>query len=497
LKTNITTVHHIKVNLRGGIVAVGDLLPILEVLQQVGIKEVRFGTRQQLYFEVKDDELEQIEYGFLSTDSEFEIDSDDYPNIVSSYVTDDLFTQSTWLREGVYRDVLDSFNHRPKLKVNLVDNSQSLVPLFTGNLNFISSEVSNYWYLYVRFPKTNILYCWSSLIYSFDISSVCQNIEAVIWEEPGLFVGCEEIDGTSLEEKVKDKGNYFSQALTAPLMTDEFQLPYYEGFNKYNDKFWLGIYRRSELFSVDFLSDICTVCAKTRVAQIYTTPWKSIIIKGIQASDRKLWNGVLNKHRINVRHASNELNWQTEDVCDYGLALKHELISHFDRMDLRTFKLCFAIKTNPKSSLFGSIIIKQLFLDTDGEWFDVLHTVDFNPNSKNLIHYEHRVPRSGLIDVLTSLCSYYYELQETKSNMSTFDQVDYASTNEASQEVVIIHQCTKCLSLYDPEWGDEVASIEPGIAFSALDDTYCCSICNADKEYFIAVNKKTLEIINA
>ena len=493
----MTTTHHIKVNLRGGIVAVGDLLPVLEILQQVGVKEVRFGTRQQLYFEVEDEELEQIEYGFLSTDSEFEIDSDDYPNIISSYVTDDLFTQSTWLREGVYRDILDSFSYKPKLKVNVVDNSQSLVPFFTGNLNFISSEISNYWYLYILFPKTNTLYCWSSLIYSFDISLVSQHIEEVIWKESDLFVGREEIDGVILEEKVKDKGNYFSQELTTPLFLPEFQLPYYEGFNKYNDKFWLGIYRRSELFSVDFLLDICSVCSKTRIAQIYTTPWKSIIIKGIQFLDRKLWNGVLNKNRINVRHASNELNWQTEDLCSYGLALKHELIFHFDRMDLRTFKLCFAIKTNPKSSLFGSIIIKRLFRDAEGDWFDVLHTVDFNPYSKNLIPYAQRVSRSELSDILTRLCNYHYELQERQSDISTSDHSDYAVENDTSYELVVIHQCIECLSLYDPEWGDEVANIEPGVAFSMLEETYRCPICAAGKERFVAVNKRNLEIIKS
>src|SRR5690606_762088 len=137
----------------------------------------------------------------------------------------------------------------------------------------------------------------------------------------------------------------------------------------------------NELFSVAFLKDLCHICLKTRIGQIYTTPWKSIIIKGVASSDRKLWNAVLDKNRINVRHASNELNWQIEDLCEESLQLKYELIRAFNESDTRTFKLCFAIKINPQSGLFGSIIIRKQSekehttdLENTNPKFDVLHT---------------------------------------------------------------------------------------------------------------------------
>jgi hypothetical protein len=31
-----------------------------------------------------------------------------------------------------------------------------------------------------------------------------------------------------------------------------FNLPYYEGLNRYDNRYWLGIYQRDELFSVRF-----------------------------------------------------------------------------------------------------------------------------------------------------------------------------------------------------------------------------------------------------
>ena len=162
--TEIKT-HQIKVNLPGGIVSVGDLSVMLDILKKSGVENVRFGTRQQLYFSATSAQLEDIEHGFLISDTDFETDADRQPNIVSSYVAEDLFNSSNWLREGVYKDILDTFNYSPGLKINLIDDSQNLIPFFSGNLNFISSDIGSYWHLYIRFPKTNIIYYWSSMVY--------------------------------------------------------------------------------------------------------------------------------------------------------------------------------------------------------------------------------------------------------------------------------------------------------------------------------------------
>ena len=150
------------------------------------------------------------------------------------------------------------------------------------------------------------------------------------------------------------------QDIAYPLKLPDFYLPYYEGFNKYNNKYWLGVYRRNELFPLEFLKDVaCQLCLKTSIGQIYTTPWKSIIIKGIDPVDRPEWGLLLSKYYLNVRHAANELNWQIEDICEEGLELKKQLVMEFEEIDLRTYQLCFAIKTQPKTGLPGSVIIKK------------------------------------------------------------------------------------------------------------------------------------------
>ncbi|SDL40518.1 Rubredoxin [Pedobacter sp. ok626] len=485
--------HQIKVNLPGGIVSVGDLSVILETLESAGIENVRFGTRQQLYFSANSAQLEDIEHGFLMSDTDFETDADRHPNIVSSYVAEELFNNSNWLREGVYKDILDSFGHSPGLKINLIDDSQTLVPFFSGNLNFISSDIGNYWHLYVRFPKTNTIYYWSSLVCSEDIAPLSEMIESMILGHKHLYYDQAEADGQQLENTIKTKGNFLFQSPQSLLRAPDFQVPYYEGFNKYNEKYWLGIYRRNELFPVAFLKELCDICRKTRIGQLYTTPWKSIIIKEVAPTDRKLWNAVLDKNRINVRHASNELNWQTEDLCEEGLALKHELIREFNEYDLRTFKLCFAIKINPKSGLFGAVIIRKQTITTDSgtpALFDLLHTVDFNPNSKHYFSYAQGLSKTDLFSSLVQLCEDYHQLQTLAAGKQPDNY--YETSNTIESEITYVHQCGHCLSIYDELWGEESQGIPAGTPFSALPTDYCCPLCEASLAQFTPIIKETL-----
>ena len=169
--------HIVKINLPGGIIAAGDLYTIVEAAERAKVPDMQFGARQQLYCKVADRygsvffrELEQA--GIF-----FETEKETHPNIISSYVTESVFGKSQWISEGLYKDILAGFDFRPRLKINLVESSQSLIPFFTGHLNFVSSAVNNHWHLYVRRPGTNDMYGWKTGVYSPDISRVSRLIE--------------------------------------------------------------------------------------------------------------------------------------------------------------------------------------------------------------------------------------------------------------------------------------------------------------------------------
>ncbi|MEO6850851.1 MAG: rubredoxin, partial [Mucilaginibacter sp.] len=97
----------IKVNLPGGVVSAGDLYDILAIAENAGAKNVSIGNRQQLYFDIPMECLEDLETDMFAAEISYEINSDQFPNMISSYVTDSIFNSESWLKEGVYKDIFD------------------------------------------------------------------------------------------------------------------------------------------------------------------------------------------------------------------------------------------------------------------------------------------------------------------------------------------------------------------------------------------------------
>lgn len=473
----------IKVNLPGGVISAGDLYELLLIAENAGAQDIRIGNRQQLFFCIDADHLEDLEMDMLRAEISYEINEDEFPNIISSYVTDAIFNTESWIKEGVYKDIFDLFNFKPELKINLVDQHQTFVPFFSGNFNFITSAVSNYWYLYIRFPKTTDIYCWPSLVYSDDIPVLSRIAEKTILDHKALFYDRQKINHQKFHNLVIAQHDLVTQPITEQLKLPEFQLPYYEGFNRYaNNKHWLGIYRRNELFPLEFMKDICSICLQNRIGQVYTTPWKSLLIKGISETNRKDWGVVLNKYRINVRHASNELNWQLENLNSESLELKQQLVREFEEYDLRTYRLCFAIKMQPKTGLLGSIIIKKRSADR----FDILHTRDFNPNTKDDVVYKENLHVADLGQCLIELCNYFYGiLLDNNIVLTSTETEDEEQTGKKGSPV---YQCKNCFSIYDQTYGDAMNDIAPGVDFELLEN-YSCPVCESSKSSFIRIEK--------
>lgn len=487
------------INFKGGIVPVGHLNEILELLSVLKIESVRFGLRQEMIVEVPGKSITAFTAACKQQAIHAVAQKKALPNIVSSYAGANIFNGESWVREGLYKDVFELFDYESTLKINICEQQQTFVPFFTGNINFIASGHTHYWYVYIRFPKTQTLYCLPELVYTDDIVLVAKQAEKIILKEPALYVENKNANGNSLFEKLKTQINFIGKKMESPLRIPKFSLPYYEGFNKAGNEYWLGVYRRDEWFSVAFLKDICSVCIETKTAQLYTTNWKGIIIKNIDASKRNLWDYILGRHRINVRHAANELNWQVEDHTEEGLILKRLIIRHFDKADVRTYGLCFAIETRP-ASMFGTVVIRKTDRKNPGrlkslERFDILYTKDFNPNNpRELVLFRKDVMKEHIGTYLVSLCKLFYDEESREDILQQLTQQTMINNNVAVTEKKIVYQCKDCLSIYDEQAGDIATNILPNTPFDALDEHYCCPLCEAPKDNFVAVDAAKLQL---
>jgi rubredoxin len=481
----------IYINFTGGIVSPGFLKDVLEIAAMLKVSQVTFGLRQQLIIELPVKQLPAFRLACADKGIVYASKKEGRPNIVSSYPAAGIFTPESWVREGVYKDIFNSFDFTPQVKININDSNQSFVPFFTGHVNWISSEAAHFWYLYVRFPKTDQVHLFPECVYTNDIAAVSKQLE--------LLLASKEItDSETLYKKLKANLAFISKPAETELVLPKFSLPYYEGFNKHENNYWLGIYRREEAFPVAFLLQLCSICIETKIGQLYTTTWKSIIIKGIEANNRNDWDDALGRYRINVRHAANELNWQVEDHCENGLQIKRQIIRYFDKQDVRTYGLSFVVKTHPFSSMFGSVVIRQQAVKNPDrlkalERFEILHTADFNPNASTLVLYRQDIEKEYLGTYLVSLCKYFYERESRKQERpSTPNGTPNTAITSGSEKVA--YQCKNCLTVYDDTFGDEENGIAPGTAFIDLPETYRCPLCESPRQEFLGVNANSMEL---
>lgn len=483
----------VTINFTGGIVSPGNLKETLLLAKEARVAQVRFGLRQQLRLEMQSKNVRPFLTACAAVGIRAAKTEKASPNLVSSYPSADIFTTESWLREGVYKDIFDSFAFVPQLKINVCDSRQCFVPFFTGHLNWIAGASPHYWQLYIRFPKTGRVYHWKEQVYTNDVPLLSQRLEKEILNNKELFFANEHANGDELFRRIRTSLTYNAKPGDATPLID-FSLPYYEGFNRVNNQLWLGIYRRNESFPIDFLLDLCELCLQTRIGQLYTTPWKSIIIKNIEEGHRKRWDRVLGQYRINVRHAANELNWQVEDETEKGLQLKNHIIRHFDKEDVRTYGLCFAVQTRPTSSMFGSVVIRKQPTKNPHrlkalERYDLLYKEDFNPNGEKLVMFREGVEKEYIGTYLVSLCKHFYE---DRAHASLPVPEVQAPPLEQAADTPVFHQCGYCQTVYVPALGEEAQDIAPGTSFDALPTQFYCPLCEAPKESFVKMEVAVL-----
>ncbi|MRI00190.1 rubredoxin [Kriegella sp. EG-1] len=468
-----------RILLKGGVTSPGELKDIILMLESAGLKEVFFGSRQDLLFPLKDikEELQLEQLSKFNTDI---ITNRSYQNIISSYVSADVFEMTYWLKGSTYLYILEGFDYLPKLKINVTDPKQRLVPLFSGNLNFIASESEDYWYLNIKLPHWQSAEYYPVLIYSWDINIISKTIEEVyedITDIDELFF--------VLNKKIDTNNKTIERELNIPFLT----FPYYEGMNRMGlDQYWLGLYWRNNKYDLSFLKDFCGFCLDNSIGKICITPWKSFIVKGIKQKSRPELERFLGQRGINVRHSQLEMNWHLPVDDKEALDLKKFLVRSFDQNDISTYGLTFGISNDVgKRSHFSSIIIEKnsaptLVIDFEVRpTYNVLHFENFDPNTQKYQAYAHDVDKIELPGLLMELSKNYFE------QLGTIKIKEEKIKSTEENELHFVHQCPSCLTIYDATYGDYTANINAGTAFESLPDNYCCSVCETTKDEFKSI----------
>jgi rubredoxin/dissimilatory sulfite reductase (desulfoviridin) alpha/beta subunit len=473
----------IRVFVKGGFLSPADLLKIMDLARSLGNRTILFGSRQDIMFPSHDATELKLNLAFKEIGIEYEVGGDQsvYQNIITSYVAVNVIETTPWVKEDTYNVLIDSFDFQPKLKINIVDPVQSIVPLLTGELNFIASKEENYWFLYIRDPrKGNVVECWPRLIFWQDIPKICRELESI-------FLELSPFTTEMLHMVLKNNNiriNY--KPITEKLILQHHSFPYYEGLNAMqNNQYWLGLYWRNNQYDIEFLSAACRMCQETNIGKVNIIPWKAFIVKGIKSSDRLRWEKLMGKFGINERHSSLELNWHLPVIDAEALELKRFLVRELDQQDISTHGLTFTIKTYREMFYFTSIVIEKVNENPARDLFTILYAKNFNPNTITYLTYAKNIRKEIIPALLIELSKLYFRQLNP----------DRESIEEPRSEIsgvmanVVVYQCPNCLTQYDERYGDQTSGIVAGTPFAALPENYCCHVCGSPKKYFQALTR--------
>lgn len=469
----------VRVFITGGILSPADMKKIVETAKELGTEYIHFGSRQDMLFPIRRNNKARLKSTFEYIQTEYNYNELVHHNIVTSYIAEGILPTTPWLHIDIYHYIIQDIDFRPKLKINITDPKQTLVPLFSGQLNFVASEVENYWYLYLRFSEdTECLDRWPVLVSNEDIPPIAAFLDAFSdkWSNQSI---------PELFELVNENLHINNRNIDSSLRLPEGVFPYYEGFHKMDgDSYWLGLYWRNNKYDIEFISHLCDMCLSSNTGQqIIITPWKSFIVKNIKWRDRLGWEKLLGKFGINIRHSSLELNWHLPLLDRNALDLKQYLVKVFDQNDINTYGLTFTVKTKPMV-LFTSVVIEQnrtskfahryALVNT----FNILYSKDFNPNSIDYITYASDVEREDLAPLLMEISKLYYE------------QLDYSPANTAHQPIseeqpLLVHQCKNCLTIYSEQYSNPDPDMKKSLPFDELPQDYRCPVCDAPKSDYI------------
>lgn len=471
----------IRAFVKGGFLSPVDLLKIMELSRSFGNDSIMFGSRQDIMFPSNNLPEDRLEKAFSAINIHYELAGDQsvYQNIVSSYVAVNVVETTRWVKEDTYNVLIDSFEHKPRLKINIVDPQQSLVPLFTGELNFVASHEENYWYLYIRDPrKGNITECWPRLVAGQDIAKISRELEKLFRDFQPFTVE---------EMYLMFMNNFFRlnyKPIGEKLKLHNTAFPYYEGLNAMlNNQYWLGLYWRNNQYDIDFMSAACRLCQETNISKINIIPWKAFIIKGIRSADRLRWQKLMGKFGINERHSSLELNWHLPVMDAEALALKQFLVRELDQQDISTHGLTFTIKTNREILYFTSVVIEKN-IEPDGipgDQYNILYAKNFNPHLTTYQTYARKIKKEIIPAVLIELSKLYFKQLNPEQEKSE-------EVKTSASDSVPVYQCSNCLTVYDERYGDPTAGIPPGVHFDKLPESYSCHVCDSPRKDFVPVH---------
>ena len=470
----------------GGIIGTGALRTVAELSGAWGIDRLIIGHRQDLLVAgIPDSYVAR----FRAAVAPLQVDRADalgHPNITSSAAACGIARGVPWLDAGIIQSILAGIGFRPSFAVNVADPQQDLLPLTSGLLNFLAADEVDAWRIAIaadhhprrgaRAPGRHDRVTLPYLVPSEYVAEAVRAVEeTVAGGEPGSSQSSED-----LAHAIRDRLGARLVHADAGGRAPPPEYGDYEGVRpmQSGSGYWIGMSSGTRAFRHRFLEELCMRAAQQGIGAVFTSCWRSLVLKNVAQEQLPEWRMLLGRHGVRVRHVDAALHWQVADRLPAARGLAATMISRLSRRAVVTSGLSFAVTDDPArhevAVAIQPLVDERLSFSRLRRRYAVRHREGFDRHNPGWLTFARRLRERDLAAALAALARRFY--RDAGEPPASAPPPETAPPPEARSGA---WACAACGNEYDPAYGDPLGEVAPGTAFAALPSGWRCPVCDA------------------
>ena len=377
-----------------------------------------------------------------------------------------------WLDAGIIQSILAGIRFRPSFAVNVADPHQDLLPLTSGLLNFLAADEVHSWRIAIaadhhprrgaRAPGRHDRVPY--LVPSEYVAEAVRAAEETVVDADAESSRLSENLAHAIRARLGSRlvRADARQRLPPPEYGD------YEGVHpmQSGSGYWIGMSAGTRPFRHRFLEQMCMHAAQQGIGAVFTTCWRSLVLKNVAQEHLPEWRMLLGRHGVRVRHADAALHWQVSDRLPEARELAGTMIARLSRRSIVTSGLSFAVTDDPTrhevAVAIRPLADERLPLSGLRRRYAVRHREGFDRHNPGWLTFARRLRERDLAAALAALTRRFYRDDGEPPTSEALPPEPPVEKRSGTWS------CATCGNEYDPAYGDPLGEVAPGTAFAAL-----------------------------
>jgi rubredoxin len=405
------------------------------------------------------------------------------PNIVTTRPMAGRAGRTHWLSDGAYDSVLSQFMTAPAIPVNLSDPRQDVLPLYTGQINFIASTEPGFWHVSFNARGQLRPIVLSTAVHVDGVPAATFVIQNAIMHDNAL-------DLPELQRNLMQNLGGSARELPQAAIAHHDEVRPIEGFefDAQSESYSLGISALAQRLPGAFLVDLCLAARGLSIATAGLTPWRSLLVHGIPAIARADFERLLLRHRVSIHTGAWDSacfqDFHTPGAVKAGADLLSALNDNFPHPGgLR-------IGLTEHSGVIPDTPIVVRAETPPARWpfrpephFNVYVHECFDRFNPMLITCATGVAAARMADVVLNL------VERFGAGQAPVVPVAPLAAPVLLRGGALIHQCAECHTEYSEQYGDPLGGIDAGTPFAELPTSWSCPTCGAPLTRYITMRE--------